>query len=506
MSPPHPPKRSFPPPGNGPSQSGPVPDPDPGPGSGQDTPAAKGVARSALSVDTVLSLLAEEVAAGGPELLLVGGYVRDRLLGLPGSKDIDLVSLGDGGVELFSRLASRLGWAPPQVFDHFGTAQIRGNGIVLELVRARGEQYDPASRKPSVRPGTLEEDLWRRDFTVNAIAQRLDGELLDLTGRGLSDLEAGVLDTPLAPAGTFAEDPLRMWRALRFVAQLDFSPSDRVVEALADQADRIAIVSVERIAVELSAMLLGKAPQRALQLAADTGLLRQTLPYVDAMRGVPQGGYHIYDVFGHSAAAVEAAPAQLLVRLAALYHDVGKPVTHLVDQEGNHTFHAHAEAGAAMAREELLSLRLGKELVENVARLVALHMRPIQYNSQFSDAAVRRLLRDAGGLAAPLLELARADTVASSYPDCHGLDELERRMLALEEQGRYSAISSPLSGDALMELAARRAGPWVGRTQRALVEAVLDGEIPAHDRHAARQWLLVHPELLSWTGDDKSDS
>src|ERR1700730_10788443 len=202
-----------------------------------------------LQIEDVLDAVTDAARVTGIETYLVGGFVRDRLLGREG-KDLDLVTVGDEGVPVLDRVARQFGWPPPQRFDRFGTGQIRGEGFVLEVVRARSEEYDPESRKPDVRPGTLEEDIWRRDFTVNALCQTLDGHVLDITGRGLDDLRRGVLRTPLDPEQTFSEDPLRMFRAARFAAQLGFTTAPGLTVAMTRMGARSQILSAERVAEE----------------------------------------------------------------------------------------------------------------------------------------------------------------------------------------------------------------------------------------------------------------
>ncbi len=408
-----------------------------------------------------------------------------------------MVSVGSDGIPLLAAVARRLRWARPQVFEHFGTGQVRGDGFILEVVRARAERYDPDSRKPDVSPGTLEEDVWRRDFTINALCQRMDGEVLDVTGRGIDDLRAGILRTPLEPDETFSEDPLRMFRGARFVAQLGFHLAGGVIEAMRRNAQRASILSVERITEELCRLLTSPHPRQGLDVLRESGLLDVVLPEIAAMSGVEQGGFHIYDVFDHVAHAVDAAPPDGITRIAALFHDIGKPATHEI-RDGRHTFYDHPQVGARMTRVILTRLRFGNDDIEAICRLVELHLRPIQYDeASFSDAAVRRLIRDAGELRRPLLDLARADTRASSYPDTAGIDALEARMASLDSGGQISRLQSPLGGAEIMALAGNRPpGPWVGAVQRALVDAVLEGEFAAGDSAGARQWLLDHPGVV----------
>ncbi len=293
-----------------------------------------------LTDERLIEAIADAAARAGVETYLVGGFVRDRLLGRD-VKDIDLLAVGDDGTRVLAEVASRFGWAPPQRFERFGTGQVRGADFVVEVVRARAESYDASSRKPDVRPGTLEEDIWRRDFTVNALCQTLDGRVIDVTGRGLDDLRHGVLRTPLDPEQTFSEDPLRMFRAARFAAQLGFSLAPGLTAAMSRMAGRSTILSAERVAEEFRRLLVSDHPRAGLEVLRDGGLLAVWMPELEAMVGVEQGGFHIYDVFDHTAHTVAAVPPDLVTRAAALLHDVGKPPTHALDDSGKHTFYDH---------------------------------------------------------------------------------------------------------------------------------------------------------------------
>ncbi len=451
---------------------------------------------TAPQVEDVLDAVRAAAGEAGVETYLVGGFVRDRLLGRTG-KDIDLVAVGADGIPVLALVASRFGWPRPQQFDRFGTGQIRGDGFVLEVVRARAERYDPESRKPDVRPGTLEEDVWRRDFTVNALCQTLDGRVIDITRLGLDDLRHAVLRTPLEPGETFAEDPLRMLRCARFVAQLGFTPVPAVLPAMRLHAGRVAILSVERISEELRRLLVAPHPRLGFAVLRDGGVLQRVLPEVSAMQGVEQGGHHIYDVYEHTMRALDGAPADLLTRTAVLLHDAGKPPTHALAPDGRHTFYDHPQVGARMARDVLSRLRFSNDEIDRVSQLVRLHLRPIQYDeATFSDSAVRRLVRDAGDLRDRMLDVARADTLASSFPTIAGIDELAQRMERLDAGGELSRLRDPLDGDEIMALAGRGPGPWVGRVKAALHDAVLDGSIAPRDSAAARAWLQTHRELL----------
>jgi poly(A) polymerase len=451
--------------------------------------------RRTPTLEDVLDTLRQNAERLEVEVYLVGGFVRDRLRGVTG-REIDLVTVGDDGIDLLAETARRFDWGPPQRFERFGTGQIRGDGLIVEVVRARSERYDPESRKPDVRPGTLEEDVRRRDFTINALCQTFAGRVIDITGQGLADLRAGLLRTPLDPADTFAEDPLRMFRAARFVAQLGFQPVEGMVKAMREQAHRASILSVERISEELRKLLTSPHPRQGFAVLREGGLLGIVLPEIAAMIGVEQGGWHIYDVYDHTMHALDWAPSELVTRTATLLHDVAKPPTHAVGADGRHTFYDHPQRGAEMTREILTRLRFSNDVIAAVARLVRLHLRPIAYDpTSFGDAAVRRLIRDAGELRARMLDVARADTRASSYPTLAEIDELEERMARLDAGGEVSRMRRPLGGDDVMAMCGSGPGPWVGRVLAAIEEAIIEGDIPPNDATAARAWLDRHPEL-----------
>jgi poly(A) polymerase len=454
------------------------------------------------STEDVIATVGKCFAKAGVEAYIVGGFVRDQLLGHT-SKDIDIVCVNDGGIEALEAFARKNHWSKPAIFERFGTAQTRGDGFIVEVVRARRERYDPESRKPDVAPGTLEEDIMRRDFTVNALCQTFGGEILDLTGKGRADLQSGVLRTPLDAQETFSEDPLRMLRAARFVAQLGFQPAPGMLEAMRAQAERARLLSAERIRDELARLLTSSHVRDGMNLLRDSGLLDVAVPQLLDMVGVEQGGYHKYDVWDHTMYAVEASPPDLITRCAALFHDSGKPATHALAEDGKHTFYGHAGVGATIARLVMERLRFSNDEIEAVAKLVDLHLRPIQYDQEsWSDSAVRRLIRDAGELRDQMIDLARADTVASSFPTTAGLDELALRMDALDKGGSVSKFVAPVSGNEIMALAGRKRGPWVGVVKRALEDAVIEGTLDPNDHDAAVEWLRSNPKL--WSADEKS--
>jgi poly(A) polymerase len=440
--------------------------------------------------DDLLRLLRRAASEQSVRAWIVGGFVRDKLLGRPAINP-DVVVEGGSALELAARFAKLAGAPPPVVFERFGTAQVTLPDRLVEFVTARAESYATDSRKPDVRPATLTEDLRRRDFTVNTLIMDLDGKVQDHLGTGLGDLEARTLRTPSEPVKTFADDPLRMLRAVRLAAQLGFELAPNVVPAMRQMRERLAppVVSVERIADELRKMLVSERPGRSLELLDEGGLLEVVLPEVAACKGVLQGGYHTHDVYGHTLLVVGFTPPEVLVRLGALFHDVGKPATATPDG----AFTGHEQVGADMAAAALERLRFSQKDVDAVVTLVRLHLRPVYYRSEWSDGAVRRLARDAGAQLDRLMALAHADLAASAYPHPEKLDELASRIrVVLSEEP--SRMTPPVSGEDIMRAMSLTPGPKVGRIKERLTELVLDGEIEP-TREAVMAYLASHPDL-----------
>lgn len=442
-----------------------------------------------LTDEQLLQLLEQAAAVARVRAWVVGGYVRDKLLGRPHHNPDVVVEDGDAHAlaEAFARVA---GAPPPVTFERFGTAQVTLPGHLVEFVTARAESYAPDSRKPDVRRATLEEDLRRRDFTVNTLLMDFKGNIQDPLG-GSDDLRARILRTPADPVQTFTDDPLRMLRAIRFAAELGFELAPNVLPAMRQLSARLAppVISVERIADELRRMLESERPQLALELLDAGGLLEVVLPELAACKGVPQSGYHTHDVYGHTLLAAAATPPDLLLRLAAVFHDVGKPST----ASGEGTFLHHEEVGAKIAKSALERLRFSQKEIEVVAGLVQLHLRAVFYNSEWTDGAVRRLARDAGPLLDRLMALARADIAASAYPHPEKLDELQARIdSVLSEQP--SRLAPWITGEDVMKVRGLPPGPEVGRIKRRLEELVMDGAV-APTREAVIDYLATHPEL-----------
>ena len=438
----------------------------------------------------LLQLLKQAAAEQGVKAWLVGGYVRDHLLGRM-QPDLDVVVEEGGALQLAERFAELAGAGPPVTFERYGTAQVTLPGHLVEFVSARSESYAADSRKPDVRPATLDEDLRRRDFTVNTLLMDFDGNIHDRLGTARADLEARILRTPADPTQTFSDDPLRMLRAVRFAAQLGFDLAPDLLPAMRQLSGRMAppVVSVERIADELRKMLESERPRHALELLDAGGLLDVVLPELAACKGVEQSGYHTHDVYGHTLQAVGLTPPDLVVRLAAVFHDVGKPATATADG----AFTGHEEVGARIATAALERLRFSQKEIDAVVTLVRLHLRPVYYRSEWSDGAVRRLARDAGALIEKLMALARADIAASAYPEPEKLDELAARLATVVSE-QPSRMAAPIDGEDIMHALRLAPGPEVGRIKARLGELIMDGEIEP-SREAVLAYLQAHPEL-----------
>jgi len=445
---------------------------------------------SPQSDEHVRRLLAQAAAELGARAWIVGGYVRDRFLGRP-HPDLDIVVEDGKGFELARRFAQLARAGEPVIFERFGTAQVTVPGHLVEFVSARAESYVADSRKPDVRAATLDEDLRRRDFTVNTLLMDFAGNVFDSLGRGRADLEARVLRTPADPMQTFSDDPLRMLRAIRFAAQLGFVLAPELLPAMRRLKDRLAspVVSAERVADELRKMLVSERPAVALELLDQAALLDAILPEVAACKGVQQSGYHTHDVFGHTVLTVAGTPRDVVARFGALFHDIGKPAT--AGPDGS--FLGHDALGAEMAARALERLRFSIKEIDAVVLLVRLHLRPVFYSSEWTDGAVRRLARDAGPLLGRLMALARADIAASAYPHPEKLGELQARLdRVLTEQP--SRMAAPVDGEDIMRVRKIRPGPEVGRIKQRLTELVMDGAIDP-TRDAVLAYLESHPTL-----------
>ena len=467
-----------------------------------------------LRVAPVAVELGERFAAAGHALHLVGGSVRDALLGRLGA-DLDFTT----GARPEQVQAVLEGWAEStwETGIAFGTVGAQRRGFRIEITTYRAEAYDRSSRNPVVSYGdSLSDDLARRDFAVNAMAVALPDwkapdAFVDPYG-GLDDLEAERLRTPGRPEDSFGDDPLRMLRAARFAAQLGFTVLPEVVAAMAAMADRLEIVSVERIADELSKLLLGAHPRAGLELLVDTGLAAHVLPELPALRLEIDEHHQHKDVYDHTLQVLERAIAleqdgpDLVLRLAALLHDIGKPRTRRKEPGGGVSFHHHEVVGASMARRRLRALRLPKDVVAAVTLLTELHLRFHGYGvaggkgsgqpgtSAWTDSAVRRYVTDAGDQLTRLHKLVRSDCTTRNRRRAAALaaayDGLEARIARLAEQEELGRIRPDLTGDDIMTLLGVPPGPVVGRAYRHLLELRMErGPLPREQAEAElRQW------------------
>jgi poly(A) polymerase len=437
-----------------------------------------------LDVPAIAQELGTRFAEAGHELFLVGGSVRDLLVHRP-SPDLDFAT--SAHPDETTRLLQ--GWAERRylVGVTFGTVGALKDGERLEITTFRQEVYRQEDRKPTVTFGEdIDTDLSRRDFTINAMAVRLPaGELVDPYG-GVRHLVAKVLDTPLEPETSFGDDPLRMVRAARFVSQLDVQAAPRVVAAMAAMRERLRIVSAERIAVELGKLLTGARPSKGLELLVETKLADEFLPELADLELEQDPVHRHKDVLRHTYAVVEATEPDEVLRLAALLHDVGKPATRQITPEGVQ-FHHHEVVGARMAEKRLRELRFPNQIVDDVRTLVEMHLRFHGYGDGWSDAAVRRYVRDAGPLLDKLNQLTRADVTtrnerrAATFQALQ--DDLEARIARLAEQENLDAMRPPLDGKQVMDHLGVEPGPVVGEALAFLMELRLDRG-PIEDREA----------------------
>ncbi len=427
------------------------------------------------------------------DLWLVGGAVRDELLGGPHSNDFDLVTKGSSAELADLLFAGGVATFAPVTYERFGTAMVEVGDVKIEIVTARRESYDPESRKPNVEPATLEEDARRRDFTVNALLKNLhSGELYDPLGTGLSDLAAKLLRTPLDPEATFHDDPLRMLRAVRFRWQLHFEPFAGLYESISAEAARLKIISEERIRDEFVKMLALPDAGMALRDLMDLGLLHQFAPEFEEMRGVEQGHFHHLDVWNHTLLVLQnAGHDDLLLSLGALFHDIGKPRTRSIDKDGHTRFFSHESVGARMTTEVLRRLKFPQRDVDAVSALVKNHMR-LSSAPEFTQAAARRLLRDLDDQVDRLLALVEADA-AGLKKGVKALDlaPIRQRISDVQKATPREVLISPLTGAEIMAALGIDPGVEVGRWKSFLTEKVLEGELQPGDKENARKLLAL---------------
>lgn len=448
---------------------------------------------------SIFKIVGRVADASGVQAFVVGGYVRDVLLKRE-SKDIDFVCVGSG-IELAEKVAGALGpKVKVNVFKNFGTAQISMDDLDIEFVGARKESYRIESRKPIVEDGTLDDDQKRRDFTINAMAICLNekqfGELVD-PFNGQADLKNKLIKTPLDPAITFSDDPLRMMRAIRFASQLNFDIDADTFQAITDQKDRIRIVSQERITDELNKIILSRVPSYGFKLLFQSGLLKEFFPEMVLLQGVEYvGGNAHKDNFYHTLQVLDNVAKvsdDLWLRWSAILHDIAKPQTKRYDKVHGFTFHGHEDKGARMVPGIFRRLKLPmNDRMEFVQKLVRMHLRPIPLSREVTDSAIRRLLFEAGDDIDALMKLCRADITSKNNDKVNrflkNFDRVEEKMAEVESKDHIRNFQPPVTGDEIIAMFNIPPGRVIGEIKERIKEAILEGEI-RNDREEALQLL-----------------
>ena len=443
----------------------------------------------------------------GFKVFVVGGFVRDIILNRI-VDDIDILVIGDG-IKYASALSEKFGIKEIVLFKNFGTAHFKYDNIEFEIVGARKESYTRNTRKPNVTEGTFEDDIKRRDFTINTLAVSINksdyGSLIDKFN-GLDDIKKDIIRTPLDPLITFDDDPLRILRAYRFASQLNFNVDEKINSAAESMRDRLKIVSQERITDEFLKILKSDMPSVGIKLLYKSKVLEIIFPEIDVMGGVEQREeYHHKDVFLHTCEVVDNISEKtdnVWLRFAALVHDIAKPQTKKFIEGTGWTFHGHEEMGARMMAKIFRRMKLPLNKLDYVEKLVRLHLRPIALvNDDVTDSAIRRLIVAAGDDLDDLITLCRAD-ITSKNPEKVNkylsiYETVVKKVFEVEEKDRLRSFQSPVSGEVIMQVCNLKPSQKVGEIKKAIEEAILDGIIP-NDYEAAYQYLLkIKGEFLT---------
>ncbi len=443
----------------------------------------------------------------GMKTYAVGGFVRDLILGKEGT-DIDFVVVGDA-IQLAEAFHRQYRSGKVVTYPRFGTAMLEYKYFKLEFVSARSEHYDPSSRKPDVQKADLASDLSRRDFTINTLALDISpekfGTVVDVY-QGYEDIQREIIRTPLDPAVTFIDDPLRILRAIRFATVLKFDIEDNTFQAIIETRDRLNIISQERITEEFRKMMLAESPSSGIFLMKETGLLEIVLPELMLMTGVEQrDDYHHKDVFQHTLQVLDNVSEKtdkFELRLAALLHDIAKPQTKKFVEGTGWTFHGHEDVGARMVGRIGRRMRIPLDTVKYIQKLVRLHLRPMQLvDESVTDSAIRRLMVDAGDELDDLMMLCRSD-ITSKNPRkverfLNNFDRVEEKMQQVEEKDKLRNFKLAIDGNTIMKILDIAPGPVVGNIKQEIKDAVLDGEIPNEEEACFNYLIQIKDKYLN---------
>lgn len=451
----------------------------------------------------VISEVSDKLAK---EVYIVGGYVRDLILDRKRS-DIDFLVIGSGP-EFANLTAEELGIKNISVFNNFGTAHFNYEGLDVEFVGARKESYDRKTRKPVVEDGTFQEDISRRDFTINTLAISLNknnfGELIDIYN-GYDDIQNKLIRTPLDPVKTFDDDPLRIMRAFRFASQLDFNVDESIMKAAREMRSRLAIVSQERITDEFLKILASPKPSIGLKLLYDSGVLEIIFPEIAIMAGVDQRkDFHHKDVFLHTLQVVDNICKQtdnVWLRFAALVHDIAKPPTKKFVEGIGWTFHGHEELGARMMKKIFIRMKLPLHQLEYIEKLIRLHLRPIALaKEEVTDSAIRRFIVEAGENLEDLIILCRADITSKNPVKVEtylaNYERVMQKVRDVKERDKLRAFQSPVRGEEIMKICNLKPSRKVGEIKTAIEEAILDGKIGNNYEEAYKYLLEIKDQFL----------